>query len=163
MRQWAAIFALFLLITVPAVALAQYDYPTGDGGGSTMGEQPPAMDDSGDMTMPNVPDVAMPDIAMPDMSMPDIAMPDATSGDEAVTIIDFAFQPRVLSVPVGSTVSWQNSGAAPHTVTSDTGAFDSGTIDSGGNFSTTFSEPGMAMYHCSIHPDMTGTVQVSGS
>lgn len=152
MRHWAAILALFLLITVPAIAVAQNEYPTG-GGGSTMNPQPPAMDDSGGMAMPNMPDVAMPDMTMPDMA----------SGGAEVTIVDFAFQPRVISVPVGTSVSWHNSGAAPHTVTSGTGAFDSGTIGSGGDFSTSFSAPGMFMYHCTIHPNMTGTVQVSGS
>lgn len=168
MKQWAVIFALILLITVPAIAVAQYDYPTG-GGDATMGGQPPARDDSGGMTMPAMPDMSMPDMSMPSMSMPDMdmTMPDMTMGDMSsddagVTIVDFAFQPGMISVPAGTTVTWTNSGAAPHTVTSDGGAFDSGTIGSGGGFSASFSTPGMYMYHCSIHPNMTGMVRVSG-
>jgi len=151
-------FALFLLITIPAVAAAQYDYPTG--GGATMGGLPPAMDDSGGMTMP---DMTMPDMNMPGMNMPDMTMPDMSTSGAGVSIVDFAFQPSLISVPVGTTVTWTNSGAAPHTVTSNSGAFDSGAIGSGGKFSASFSAPGTYMYHCSIHPNMTGAVQVSGS
>jgi plastocyanin len=157
MRQWAAIFALFLLITVPAVAVAQYDYPAG-GGGAPTGGQPPVMNDSGGLTMPGVPDMAMPDMTVPDMTMPSMA-----SDGAVVTIVDFAFQPGLISVPAGTTATWTNIGAAPHTVTSRMGAFDSGTIGSGESFSASFSAPGTYMYHCSIHPNMTGTIQVSGS
>src|SRR5829696_5872316 len=49
---------------------------------------------------------------------------DAQDG-AAVTIVDFAFQPASLEVPAGTTVTWTNSGAAPHTVTADDGTFDS--------------------------------------
>jgi plastocyanin len=78
-----------------------------------------------------------------------------------VTIVDFAFQPGFSVVPAGSTVSWFNAGAAPHTVTASAGAFDSGTIGSGGGFSTTFWTPGTYSYFCAIHPSMVGTVQVN--
>jgi plastocyanin len=78
-----------------------------------------------------------------------------------VSIVDFAFQPGYAVVPAGSTVSWFNAGAAPHTVTSSTGAFDSGTISPGGGFSTTFWTPGAYSYYCAIHPSMVGTVQVN--
>lgn len=79
----------------------------------------------------------------------------------SVSIVDFAFQPGYAVVPAGSTVSWFNAGAAPHTVTSSAGAFDSGTIGSGGGFSTTFWTPGTYSYYCAIHPSMVGTVQVN--
>jgi|SwirhisoilCB1_FD_contig_31_21431315_length_742_multi_11_in_0_out_0_2 plastocyanin len=83
----------------------------------------------------------------------------ATTG---VSIVDFAFQPGYVVVPAGGTVSWYNAGAAPHTVTSDWGAFDSGTLGSGGVFSMTFWTPGTYTYHCAIHPGMVGTVDVTG-
>ncbi len=79
----------------------------------------------------------------------------------SVSIVDFAFQPGYAVVPAGSTVSWFNAGAAPHTVTSSTGAFDSGTISPGGGYSTTFWTPGAYSYYCAIHPSMVGTVQVN--
>src|SRR5918911_173289 len=46
----------------------------------------------------------------------------------SVSIVDFAFSPSYVKIPAGGTVSWYNAGGAPHTVTSSSGAFDSGTI-----------------------------------
>jgi len=82
-------------------------------------------------------------------------------GSAAVTIVDFAFQPASLEVPAGTTVTWTNSGAAPHTVTADDGAFDSGTLQPGGTFSFTFDTPGTFAYHCEIHPNMMATIIVT--
>jgi plastocyanin len=85
---------------------------------------------------------------------------DAQDG-AAVTIVDFAFQPGSLEVPAGTTVTWTNSGAAPHTVTADDGAFDSDRLAPGASFSQTFETAGTFTYHCEIHPQMTGTVVVT--
>src|SRR5690348_14190599 len=78
----------------------------------------------------------------------------AQASSAGVTIVDFAFQPSYITVPAGTTVTWYNAGAAPHTVTSSDGFFDSGTIGSGGSFSVTFSSPGTYNYACAIHPMM---------
>lgn len=78
-----------------------------------------------------------------------------------VTIVDFAFQPGFTVVSAGSTVSWFNAGGAPHTATSSTGAFDTGTISPGGGGSATFWTPGTYSYYCAIHPSMVGTIQVN--
>jgi plastocyanin len=82
-------------------------------------------------------------------------------GGAAVTIVDFAFQPASLEVPAGTTVTWTNSGAAPHTVTADNGAFDSGRLAPGASFSQTFGTAGTFTYHCEIHPQMTGSIVVT--
>jgi plastocyanin len=82
-------------------------------------------------------------------------------GGTAVSIVDFAFQPASIEVAAGSTVTWTNTGAAPHTVTADNGAFDSGQLKPGATFSQTFTTPGTYTYHCEIHPQMTGTVVVT--
>lgn len=84
----------------------------------------------------------------------------AASAQIGVTIVDFAFRPAVIAVPVGTTVLWTNSGAQPHTVTSDTGVWDSGVLTTGGTFSFTFNQAGTFTYHCRIHPFMRGAVQV---
>ena len=78
-----------------------------------------------------------------------------------VTIVDFAFQPASLEVSVGTTVTWTNSGASPHTVTADNGAFDSGRLPPGARFSQTFDAAGTFTYHCKIHPQMAGTIVVT--
>ncbi len=49
---------------------------------------------------------------------------------------------------------------APHTTTSDTKAWDSGKLAKGATFSHKFMTPGSFAYHCSIHPDMKGTINV---
>lgn len=73
----------------------------------------------------------------------------------------FAFRPKTLKIHVGTTVVWTNTTQAPHTVTSDTGVFDSGVISPGGTFSFTFMQTGTFAYHCNIHPFMKATVIVS--
>jgi plastocyanin len=80
----------------------------------------------------------------------------------SVSIVDFAFTPKTITVPVGTTVRWTNTGNAPHTVTSTSSpkAFDSGTLNSGDTFQHTFTTAGQFPYRCNIHPSMTGTVIV---
>ncbi len=80
---------------------------------------------------------------------------------DAVTIHNFAFGPQVVTVKAGTTVHWTNSDAEAHTVTSDTGAFNSPVLQPGAGYSFTFTKPGTYSYHCSIHPFMTGKVVVS--
>jgi plastocyanin len=80
----------------------------------------------------------------------------------AVSIVDFAFEPASVEVRSGDTVTWTNTGAAPHTVTADDGSFDSGQLAPGATFSQTFDARGDFTYHCTIHPQMTGTVSVTG-
>ena len=77
-----------------------------------------------------------------------------------VDVVDFAFNPETLEVAIGTTVVFTNRGAAPHTATSDDGAFDSGRIDSGASFSLTFDAPGTYAYHCEFHPNMRATITV---
>jgi plastocyanin len=85
------------------------------------------------------------------------ATADAATG---VNIVDFAFSPSSISVPVGTTVTWTNVGNAPHTATSETGVFDSGRLNKNGTYSYTFNYAGTFRYLCKIHPEMRGTVQV---
>jgi plastocyanin len=71
-----------------------------------------------------------------------------------------AFNPASLSVSTGATVTWVNNDTTPHTVTADDGSFNSGTIAVGAKFTRVFSTSGTFLYHCTIHPEMTGTVVV---
>ena len=70
------------------------------------------------------------------------------------------YVPDSITVSVGDTVTWTNSDSVAHTVTGDNGEFDSGTIEPGGQFSFTFETAGTITYHCTIHPNMKGTVIV---
>lgn len=79
----------------------------------------------------------------------------------AVTIQNMAFTPQNLRVKVGQTVTWTNQDQILHTVTSDTGAFESGNMNPGGTFSFTFTKAGTFSYHCAIHSGMKAQVTVT--
>lgn len=79
-----------------------------------------------------------------------------------ISILDFAFQPQELTIPLGATVTWLNTGPSAHTATSDALVWDSGAVAGGQFYSFTFNAPGSYRYHCAIHSRMRGTVTVSG-
>src|ERR687893_488147 len=77
-----------------------------------------------------------------------------------------AYQPNPVQVSVGSTVTWTNDDAQPHTATSGQNATPDGRFDSGimapqATFEHTFTEAGEFPYFCLLHPNMVGTVSVS--
>jgi len=84
------------------------------------------------------------------------------SGDVAVEIKGFDFDPADLTVKAGSKVTWTNEDSATHTVTSKEGPaeFDSKSKKKGDSFSFTFEEPGTYEYICNIHSQMKATVTV---
>jgi plastocyanin len=73
----------------------------------------------------------------------------------------YAFSPTMLSVRRGAALTVSNTTAAPHTVTADGGAFDSGTVSPNTTITMTFATPGTYPFHCQIHPYMTGTLTVT--
>jgi plastocyanin len=73
---------------------------------------------------------------------------------------NMAFSPATLTVPVNTTVTWQNNDGIAHTSTSDTGVWDTGSIPAGGTKTTAFTTAGTFPYHCSVHPMMTGKIVV---
>lgn len=77
-----------------------------------------------------------------------------------IVVKDFMFMPTPLTVKAGSTVTWTNMDDEPHTVTSDTGVFKSGGMDTNESFSFKFDKPGTYHFTCSIHPRMVGTIIV---
>jgi plastocyanin len=78
-----------------------------------------------------------------------------------VEIKDFTFVPDSVEIPVGSTVTWTNSDAAPHTATAlDREALQSGTLNQGDSYSQTFDQPGTFDYFCEFHANMKGTIVV---
>ncbi|MBI5009691.1 MAG: cupredoxin domain-containing protein [Bacteroidia bacterium] len=72
-----------------------------------------------------------------------------------------AFNPDKITVTAGTTITWTNKDGSVHTVTSDTGLFDSGNISANGTFSHKFSTAGTFLYHCAVHTTMTGSVVVN--
>lgn len=108
---------------------------------------------------------AAPTTPMPSMSMPATS---ATADQQpvaanAVTIKNFAFSPQVITIKAGTTVTWTNTDADAHTVTSQngTGPLRSSALVTGASYSYTFRTPGHYDYLCTIHPFMTATVEVT--
>ena len=78
-----------------------------------------------------------------------------------VSIKNMAFNPISLSITTGTTVTWVNNDTTAHTVTANDGSFNSGTITAGSKFTQSFSTTGTFAYHCTLHPEMTGTIVVA--
>lgn len=76
-----------------------------------------------------------------------------------VQIVDFAFEPAILTIPVGTTVVWTNQGV-DHTVFSYDRILDSPLLLTGDTYTHTFTEAGTYNYLCGIHPEMEATVVV---
>ncbi len=99
-----------------------------------------------------------------------VATPTQASNAQMVMITtdssgSFAFSPATLTIKAGTTVTWKNTTAVGHTVTSDDGkSFDSGASNpiaaQSGTFSFTLAKPGTFPYHCAIHPFMKATIIV---
>ncbi|MFE9399264.1 cupredoxin family copper-binding protein [Streptomyces flavidovirens] len=77
-----------------------------------------------------------------------------------VVIEDFQFVPQSVTVNAGDSVRWINNDNTDHTTTSDGPGWDSGDLPPGSSFTRTFTTSGTFSYHCSLHPDMTGTITV---
>jgi LPXTG-motif cell wall-anchored protein len=88
--------------------------------------------------------------------------PKVVGSSPVFSIEDFFFSPVNMTVAPGTTVTWVNNGQSPHTSTADDGTWDSGTLQPGESFSFTFRQAGTYTYHCTIHPNMTGTITVGG-
>jgi plastocyanin len=81
----------------------------------------------------------------------------------AVRIIDFGYSPRTITIRGGDTITWTNSGKAPHSATATDHSFDTGLLTTGKSASHTFTNAGTYSYYCVVHPWMTATVFVSSS
>jgi Copper binding proteins, plastocyanin/azurin family len=75
------------------------------------------------------------------------------------------FQPRVLAVPIGSSVDFPNNDGIFHNVfsLSDPQPFDLGLYRAGDTKQRTFTAPGIYRVFCNIHPQMTAIIVVTPS
>jgi plastocyanin len=81
----------------------------------------------------------------------------ASHSGSAITISDFKFAPRTLTVRHGAPIRITNSGGMAHTVTADKGgSFDSGMVAPGASATIRVAKAGRFSYHCTVHPFMKG-------
>ena len=88
------------------------------------------------------------------------------TADVTITIVGMngsqSFSPNPGAVKVGQTVAWRNGDSITHTASADAGAFNTGNIAPGATSSPiTMTAAGNVGYHCQIHPDMVGTLNVT--
>ncbi|MBV2359006.1 cupredoxin family copper-binding protein [Thalassococcus sp. CAU 1522] len=83
----------------------------------------------------------------------------ASHAAATVTISGFAFQPAMLTIEVGTSVTFVNADSAPHTATGQ--GFDTGRLGRGDEATLTFAQPGTYDYVCRFHPAMTGRITVT--
>jgi plastocyanin len=80
-------------------------------------------------------------------------MPTRATTNWDVQMHDFYFSPKFTYVDPGDTVTWHNNGAAYHTATSNTSAWDTGDVSPGTSSApiTMPLTPGNYTYHCFYH------------
>ncbi|HET8570876.1 MAG TPA: plastocyanin/azurin family copper-binding protein [Candidatus Limnocylindria bacterium] len=90
----------------------------------------------------------------------------AASGDQTVSLQNFAFSPTTLTVPVGTKVTFTNNDSTKHTATegkdgkkADGARFDL-QLDPGASDSFTFDTAGTYNVTCLIHSSMNMTITV---
>ncbi|MEM4383013.1 MAG: plastocyanin/azurin family copper-binding protein [Candidatus Caldarchaeum sp.] len=82
-------------------------------------------------------------------------------GSSSNTSMTFSPQYVRLVIGVNNTVTWVNEDTVQHTVTSAARLFDY-ILQPGQRVSYTFTSPGVYEYMCTLHPWMTGRVEVVG-
>ena len=84
----------------------------------------------------------------------------AAQDANVVTIDNFTFGPKELTIAVGTTVKFVNHDDIPHTVVEKKLSFRSKALDTDDSYSYTFATAGSFDYFCSLHPHMVGKIIV---
>ena len=92
----------------------------------------------------------------PVAQQPNTRQPDTV----VVTIRQLRYERDTIRVKAGDVVVWRNADQLEHTVTADSGAFESPLIKPGREWSHRFTVPGRFAYHCMPHPFMKAVVHV---
>lgn len=84
------------------------------------------------------------------------------SGDAVVIrMADIKFDPQEATARAGQEICWPNEDEVEHDVVAESGAtFKSKLYGKGETFTTTVEEPGRVEYICTVHPGMTGSIDV---
>ena len=88
----------------------------------------------------------------------------AADSSNTVSIDNFIFTPKALTVKAGTSVTWTNHDDIPHGIASSDNAFKrSAALDTDDSYSFTFTAPGTYQYFCYIHSFMLGTIVVEAA
>jgi plastocyanin len=81
-------------------------------------------------------------------------------GGTTITIANFAFDPNTITVSGATDVTVTNNDSAAHTFTADDESFDV-ELDPGATETVKVDVSETTGFHCTFHPQMTGTIEVS--
>jgi plastocyanin len=80
---------------------------------------------------------------------------------DSISMKGLRFHPDHAQVTVGQKVTWVDDESVPHDVKADSGAsFQSKTFGHHATYSFTPAKTGTIKYECTLHPGMTGTLDV---
>jgi LPXTG-motif cell wall-anchored protein len=165
------------LATPAALVFAQAPAPAADGGSdqAVAPEEPvesPAPQPQPDATpppnatpspAPTTPGEATEGTPPGPLPVADSSTSVSAASSASVSAGDNFFAPPSITIQVGGTVTWSNDGQVAHTVTANSGSFDSGNLNPGQSFGHTFSQPGTFAYYCQYHQGMKGSVTVQAA
>jgi len=151
--------AVLAAVIVVVIAVAEVDVYMSQGSGSEVGN--PASTTSAISTLYSQSNTSGASVTTANSSYTSPATTSVFIGGSG-TLYDGYFDPANVTVVIGvnNTVTWVNGDSITHTVTSYTGAFNSGPLNPSYKFTHTFLTPGVYSYYCEVHPFMKGTVTV---
>src|SRR5262245_37014996 len=79
----------------------------------------------------------------------------------AVDVKEYAFTPSSVTITVGQSVCWANTGQMTHTLVENTAGRVSGTLPPGQTLVRTFTFSTNFIYYCGNHSTMTGTFTIN--
>ena len=98
------------------------------------------------------------------------ASPTSPSGSTTATTVNVigqngarSFSPNPSTVSQGDMVSWHNSDNTTHHIVFNDGSLDTGDIAPGASSAALRLATNGANYHCTIHPDMVGSINATTS
>lgn len=78
-----------------------------------------------------------------------------------IKMANIKFDPATATAKVGQAVCWENDDTVDHDASATAGAsFKSDLFSKGQTFTTTVDKAGTVKYECTIHPGMTGEIDV---
>ena len=83
-------------------------------------------------------------------------------GAVVIRMVDIKFDPEDAAAQAGQDICWPNEDEIEHNAVAESGAsFESELYGKGETFTATVDEPGTVEYVCTVHPGMTGTIEVT--
>ena len=105
---------------------------------------------------------ALPPSASADGGAGAVCAPSTAAGTVQAAMSGTAFVPTSIEAKVGDVIAWTNNDPIGHTATvDDDPSCTTPTLASGEVGALTFSAAGTYAFHCKIHSNMTGTIEVT--